>query len=709
MKTLLPNEYLLERVKRIDGHANRWCGQLQLSDEKRPRHLLIVQRGQSYLAVPAFCPHEGYPLENCPIDREGNLVCAAHGLHVPVKQHESSLRVQRSGESFTLVVTDEMAEKERTDRLELQRLRNEVRALREANATLEEQIGEVSRAMESMVDELATRSRQWQAQSAEHARLGSFVTNVLDNMDSLLVVLDQRGEVIRINAAVTRLLGYADGELHGRSADLLVSDDELAKMGQALAALRPTAGGTLFRSILRHGGLNCETRLQPRDAGAETLPVILRATLLHDRSGKLDGAVIVASDISLLRQRETALLDSEMRFRDLTAVSSDWYWETDADMRFTVTGWAQSAKTAFLLTATGKRREDLATPDDLRDAAKWRRYQLAVGNRQEFRDFEYRLLNELGEEFWCSVSGRPTFAADGRFTGYRGTAKDITGRKRTEEELRHHRDHLSELVAEQTADLVKAKELAESASQAKSELLANMSHEFRTPLHGILSYATLGIQRVGRVPEDKLREYLGHIHESGIRLVKLVDDLLTLAKLEARHMAIRIAPTDLLALIECACNNFASLTTNRRQTLLREISGTSHMAMVDGECIAQVIHNLLSNASKFSPEGSTITIGLAEDRLPGANGATRPALRLSIRDTGLGIPEAEQESIFDNFSQSSKTKTGAGGIGLGLAICREIVDQHGGLISAHNDPRGGAIFDVLLPGLQPEDGDGSPA
>ena len=616
--------------------------------------------------------------------------------------NEYPLEERRSGEAFTLTISDKTAANERIDHLELQRLRDEVKALREANATLEEQVGQVSRTMDSLVDELASRSRQWQSESAERARLGSFVSNVLENVDSLLIVLDQQGMVIRTNAAVSRLLGYGEAELLGRSADMLVADEELARMDEC-----PT-GGRLFHAILRQGSLTCEARLQRRQAGDAALPVILRGTLLHDRSGKLDGAVIVASDISLLRQRETALLESEMRFRDLTAVSSDWYWETDADMRFTVTGWTQGGTTAFLVGAIGKSREELATPQDLQDVAKWDYYRSAAARREEIRDFEYRLINDRGEERWCSVSGRPTFGADGSFTGYRGTAKDVTRRKRTEEELRQHRDHLSELVTERTADLLKAKDLAESASQAKSELLANMSHEFRTPLHGILSFAKLGIQRIGRIPEEKLREYLERVHESGIRLVKLVDDLLTLAKLEARHMPIRIAPTDLLVLVERAHSHFASLMASRQQVLVREVSCTSPMAVIDGDCIYQVIQNLLSNAIKFSPEGSQITISLGEDSLPGADGARRPAVRLSIRDTGLGIPEAEQESIFDNFVQSSKTKTGAGGIGLGLAICREIVDQHAGLISAHNDPRGGAIFDVLLPAPTPTANDDGP-
>jgi signal transduction histidine kinase len=115
-----------------------------------------------------------------------------------------------------------------------------------------------------------------------------------------------------------------------------------------------------------------------------------------------------------------------------------------------------------------------------------------------------------------------------------------------------------------------------------------------------------------------------------------------------------------------------------------------------------VLHNLLGNAIKFTPEGRHIVVEIAADQVPAGRrasdaGRLLPALRLTVADEGIGIPPGELETVFEKFAQSSLTGTGAGGTGLGLAICREIVRAHRGIIRARNRPQGGAAFDVLLP------------
>jgi signal transduction histidine kinase len=121
----------------------------------------------------------------------------------------------------------------------------------------------------------------------------------------------------------------------------------------------------------------------------------------------------------------------------------------------------------------------------------------------------------------------------------------------------------------------------------------------------------------------------------------------------------------------------------------------------DPEKIAQVIVNLLSNAVKFTPEGKQIFISTIEDTLPAGrrknDQGQQQALRLVVRDEGVGIPDDEFESVFDKFIQSSKTKSGAGGTGLGLAICKEIIEGHHGCIWAENAPNGGAVLSFIIP------------
>jgi PAS domain S-box-containing protein len=291
------------------------------------------------------------------------------------------------------------------------------------------------------------------------------------------------------------------------------------------------------------------------------------------------------------------------------------------------------------------------------------------------------------------------FAFDGR-DFVLTLAKDITERRRQEEELRRHRDHLQEMVAAQTDGLLRAKDEAQQANRAKSEFLANVTHELRTPMHAILSYANLGRDRQGQVAVDKLASYFDHIRDSGERLLVLIDELLDLSKLEAGCMLLERRPLQAADLCRDVVRDLTPLWSARQQHIELRSSDGIGVIQADPDRVAQVLRNLLANAIRFSPDGSEITVSLMPAALPGRRAddhGSIPALRIAVADLGVGIPEAELEAIFDAFVQSSRTRTGAGGTGLGLAICRQVVHAHHGRIQAQNRPEGGAEFEVLLP------------
>ena len=273
---------------------------------------------------------------------------------------------------------------------------------------------------------------------------------------------------------------------------------------------------------------------------------------------------------------------------------------------------------------------------------------------------------------------------------------------RSEMLLREHRDHLQEAVETRTHELLGAKEAAEAANRAKSEFLANISHELRTPMHAILSFARLGRDRARGPAVDlgKLEQYLGRIMQSGERLMGLLNDLLDLSKLEAGRMGYDMREEDVAQLAADVVAELAEVAAARQVSIDVDVAPDTPRVWCDGVRVAQVIRNLLSNAVRFSPPGGRITIGLAPAAAgpEGAGGAAY--VRLSVSDQGQGVPDGELEAIFDKFVQSSKTKNGAGGTGLGLSICREIVQQHGGRIWAANGV-GGAVFTVLLPAATP--------
>lgn len=389
-----------------------------------------------------------------------------------------------------------------------------------------------------------------------------------------------------------------------------------------------------------------------------------------------------------LRRASTDLARSEARFRDLATISSDWIWEQDAGLRFIDMSSGLQRAGLSSPSTMGKQRWELPI---LLDESAWVEHKAVLAAHQPFTNFEYPIRNERGEIRWFSISGKPLFDDDGKFSGYRGTGRDVTRAKLAEAEVRAHRDTLQKEVELRTADLQQALEQAERANRAKSQFLSNMSHELRTPLHGILSCARLGADRVDSVPPAKLREYFQLIHDSGLRLLVLLNSLLDLSQLAAGRMNFRMARIDLAAIVRDVASEFGPHFEARQLRIALSLPDEAILEG-DGERLAQVIRNLLSNAGKFAPAGSVVDVGLIADK------QIEPASwRLTVADAGPGVPESELDGIFEKFVQSTLTETGAGGSGLGLAICHEIVSRHCGMISAGNRPEGGACFTVLLP------------
>jgi signal transduction histidine kinase len=232
------------------------------------------------------------------------------------------------------------------------------------------------------------------------------------------------------------------------------------------------------------------------------------------------------------------------------------------------------------------------------------------------------------------------------------------------------------------------KEVAEKANQAKSQFLANISHELRTPMHGILSFARFGQQKIDTATKEKLKSYFDEISDSGSRLMSLLNDLLDLSKLEAGKTTYKMAMGDLVEIAQIVQSEMSAFASEQRLSIEIIHDQPRILASFDSEKVMQVFRNILSNAIKFSDKGTTISILLEETPIMAV---------CRIVNQGVGIPEGEMESIFDKFIQSTKTKTGAGGTGLGLSICREVVRQHGGRLWAESSINKKTQFIFELP------------
>jgi len=274
----------------------------------------------------------------------------------------------------------------------------------------------------------------------------------------------------------------------------------------------------------------------------------------------------------------------------------------------------------------------------------------------------------------------------------------LTEVRKRDDELMHSNETLEHKVVERTRALEDAMHSAEAASAAKSEFLRNMSHEFRTPLHALISFSSYGIREHLSAPAAQIKQYFELIQSGANRLSKLVDEVLDLARLEHGEHVFSFTRSDLRDAISASMEMMRSLAQDKHITLQCQADEQAAYTVCDQDKIVQVITNLLGNAVKFSPQGGTITLALQR-----ANLHDQPAISISVIDQGIGIPEEEKEMIFESFKQSSRTNTGAGGTGLGLSICRRIVEAHNGSIWAENNvPPPGAHVTFVIPALLEE-------
>ena len=262
---------------------------------------------------------------------------------------------------------------------------------------------------------------------------------------------------------------------------------------------------------------------------------------------------------------------------------------------------------------------------------------------------------------------------------------------RQADELAQLNASLGHKVKERTAELERARELAEEANRAKSEFLANMSHEIRTPMNGIVGMTEMALDT--ELTQDQ-REYLNMVRASADSLLTVINDILDFSKIEARKLDIEVIDFDLSAMLDDTTRSLAYRAHQKGLELVYRVAPDAPVQLSgDPARVRQVLLNLVSNAVKFTETGEVVV----EVKLV-ANDYPRVLLQFSVTDTGIGIPADKHATIFESFTQADNSTTRRfGGTGLGLTIASQIVTLMGGRIWVESVPGTGSTFAFTVP------------
>jgi PAS domain S-box-containing protein len=378
-------------------------------------------------------------------------------------------------------------------------------------------------------------------------------------------------------------------------------------------------------------------------------------------------------DTTDLKPAQEALVPERDLLRTLVDHLPDLVYVKDLERRYVTVNAAQlrmlGARTVE--EVVGKTDVDLAPPEMAGGYSTKEQHVLRSG--QPLIDEEETTVDPEGNQLWLLSTRVPLRSSDGAVVGLVGIHRDITNRKRAEQELRM------------------AKEAADAANLAKSAFLANMSHEIRTPMNAILGMTEL-------VLSDRLssrqREYLSVVRESGEALVTVINDVLDFSKIEAGKLDIRSEPFDLHETLGSTMKFLAVRAHEKSLELIFRVAPDVPPRVIgDSTRLRQVLVNLVGNAIKFTERGE-VMLDVARLRM-----AHKQAwVELRVTDTGIGIAGEKLAAVFEAFEQADTSTTRQfGGTGLGLPITRKLVELMGGSISVASDEGQGSCFRVTLP------------
>jgi len=504
-------------------------------------------------------------------------------------------------------------------------------------------------------------------------------------VDYGIFMLDPEGRVASWNLGAERIKGYTSEEIIGKHFSMFYSAEEVAagKCDHELVVSR------------KDGRFEEEGWRYRKDGTRFWANVVI--TAVHNREGRLVGFAKVTRDLTERRLAEEELRRSEERSRLLIASVKD-YAIFILDPAGRVVTWNPGAERLKGYSADeiiGQHFSRFYPEEDVR-AGKCEMELEGALRVGRFEDEGWRIRKD-GSRFWANVVITPMREAGGRLLGFAKVTRDLSERKRHEEErLALVRTEEARRLAEEhkeraqalADDLRGARDKAEEATRMKDEFLATVSHELRTPLNAMLGWARMLAS--GSLPAEKMAHAINTIARNAVAQNQIIDDLLDVSRIITGQLRLDVDFVDVNQVVTSAIDVVRPGAEAKGVELQWLLNPDAGVIKGDAGRLQQVLWNLLTNAVKFTPRGGRIHVTLRRhDSL----------VEIEVADTGKGIAPTFLSRVFDRFAQQeSGNSRKTGGLGLGLAIVKHLVELHGGVVEVHSDgEEKGSTFVVKLP------------
>jgi PAS domain S-box-containing protein len=582
--------------------------------------------------------------------------------------------------------------------------------------TSRDEIGRLSGAFNEMITKLDKSVGELARSEERYERLIEFA--------DVGIITADKDKITQVNKKAAEIYGYTKEELLGQPPNILTTESYAAKHKEILDEILQY--GTAKQTVFEEDGI--------RKDGSR-VPIEISYSLSQNDKPDYISIIAIMRDITERKNAEKEIQEARDFLENIINNSVDGIMICDPQGSITRVNEALKKMVGYTQEELiGIHTSELASKEE--EHAKVSLDNITQLFEKGFLDTSEAVWKRKdGVLFPIEVNMALLKNSSGDVIAGVSSIRDITDRKQHQEELKKAYDKLEERVKDRTSELqqsneqlhweinerkqvelelLRAKEIAESANKAKSDFLANMSHELRTPLNHIIGFTELVLDKKFGDLNETQSEYLGDALQSSKHLLSLINDILDLSKVEAGKQELQPGNVNLQELLERSLTMFKEKAMKHGLRLSIETDHIPEIITADERKLKQIVYNLVSNAVKFTPEGGSIIVsahvsesGLRDAQVQQAVNVSQTEslvrnaqyIQINVADSGIGINPNDLDRIFNPFEQvDGSSSRRYQGTGLGLSLTRNLVELHGGTIWVESEGEGkGTTFSFVLP------------